>query len=353
MPSKDPLRFGVIGCGGFTRAHLELMVAAPAWQLVGLVEPDAARRSKAAALVGFDQTLTFAEESAFYAAVQPEVVFVHTPVAVHARNCRNAIEAGAHVCCQKPFVHDLAEGVALAKRARASDRIISVGQTMRMQAVTQTLARTIGDGVIGEPRFGHRMVYRNRMGHGSSYYYREKWPSIHVMGSHWMDSYRMLFGERIARVSIRGIACGWDPYDDAGAVTGWVETESGAVLTCLESFVSNVPADPTRAPYEDNVIQGEKGALHWTGPWGMGAVELWQGGAEKVEEIHPGGSGETAPMRAIMDALEASVREKAPAFCPAEDNLWTMAALFAAQQSAEQDGAVVDVMALGREAGLV
>ena len=352
MTSTDPLRFGIVGCGGFTRGHLALMASAPAWELVGVVDPEVGRRAEAVECIGLNPSMAFADEKTFYAETQPEVVFVHTPVAAHGQNCRNAIEAGAHVCCQKPFIHDLAEGVALAQYAREAGRIISIGQTMRMQSVTQTLARTIAKGIIGEPRFGHRMVYRNRMGKMPDYLYREKWPSIHVMGSHWIDLVRFLFNARVARVSVRGIACDWDPYDDAGAVTGWIEMEGGAVVTFQESFISHVPADPTRAPYEDNVVQGEKGAIHWTGPWGMGPVELWGGDAEKAVEIEPGGSRDPAPMTAIMDALVASVREGAPIFCPPEDNLWTMAALFAAEASAEQGGGVVDVFALAREAGL-
>lgn len=352
MSLDERIRFGVVGCGGFTRAHLALMASVPGWELAGIVEPDAVRRKEAALLVGLEESFTFAEESAFYQCVRPEVVFVHTPVTVHADNCRRAVEAGAHVCCQKPFVHDLAAGVELARLARVSGRVISVGQTMRTHAVSQTILRTIQEGTIGEPRFGHRTVYRNRMGLASSYHYKEAWPSIHVMGSHWMDLYRYLFGTRVSRVSFRGIACDWDPYDDAGAVTGWIEMETGAVMTCQESFISQVPDDPMRAPFEDNVIQGEKGAIHWTGPWGAGPVELWQGGEEKAIQIDVGGLDGPPPMKVIMDALAASVRESEPMFCPAEDNLWTMAALFAAQQSAERDGAVVDVLALGRASGL-
>jgi len=347
------IRFGIVGCGGFTRGHLELMTAVPGWELVGVVDPDEARRTDTVTRAGLAASRGFADEVTFYGAVEPEVVFVHTPVAAHAENCCRALAAGAHVCCQKPFVHDLQAGIELVKMARAADRVISVGQTLRMEAVAKTIARTIADGVIGEPRFGHRMVYRNRMGWEDSYHYQEDWPSIHVMGSHYMDLYRFWFGGRVRRVSFRGITCSWDPYKDSGAITGWVEMESGAVITWQESFISAIPDDPSRAPFEDDVIQGEKGAVHWTGPWGLGPVELWQGGAAKAVEIDGGGSRPPAAMRAIMDALEASIRGNAPVFCPAHDNLWSMAALFAAQQSAEQGGQVVDVMQLAGQAGWV
>lgn len=347
-----PIRYGIVGCGNFTRANLEDMRSASGWELAGVVDPAEVHRQEIATRSGLDPALAFAEESAFYEAVDPEVVFVHSPVSAHFENCLRALESGCHVCCQKPFVHDLAAGIELARVAGKLGRSMSIGQTMRMEAVTKTIARAIADGVIGEPRFGHRMVYRNRMQWEDSYHYREDWPSIHVMGSHWMDLYRFWLGERVRRVSFRGIACDWDPYKDAGVVTGWVEMESGAAITWQESFISAVPHDPTRSPFEDNVIQGAKGALHWTGPWGRGPVDLWAGDADKAVQIDPGGARPPAAMTAIMDALAATLRGDAPLFCPADDNLWSMAALFAAQQSAEQDGAVVDVMELARRAGL-
>ena len=58
-------------------------------------------------------------------------------------------------------------------------------------------------------------------------------------------------------------------------------------------------------------------------------------------------------MIAIMDSLAATIHEGAPLFCPAENNLWSLAALFAAQQSAEQGGTIVDVVELGEIAGLL
>jgi predicted dehydrogenase len=347
-----PIQYGIVGCGGFTQGHLEQMQAARGWELVGVVDPDDGNRNQIVTRAGIDPAHAFADEAAFYDGLTADVVFVHTPVSAHAGNCRRALAAGCHVCCQKPFVHDLAAGLELVEIARASKRVISVGQTMRMEAVTKTIARTIADGMIGEPRFGHRMVYRNRMRWQRSYHYQEDWPSIHVMGSHWMDLYRFWFGGRVRRVSFRGIACDWDPYKDPGAITGWVEMESGAVITWQESFISAVPHDPSRAPFEDDVIQGSKGAIHWTGPWGLGPVELWEGSAEKAVQIDGGGGRPPAAMTAIMDALRATLQENAPVFCPAADNLWSMAALFAAQQSAQQGGAPVDVLELAREAGL-
>jgi len=108
-----------------------------------------------------------------------------------------------------------------------------------------------------------------------------------------------------------------------------------------------VPLDPKRHPYEDNMIQGSEGALHWNGPWERGPVELLRGDADSPEQIMGNRDDFPVVMTRLMDSLAASIRDGSPVFCPADDNLWSQAAMFAAQQSAERGGEVVDVLALG------
>jgi predicted dehydrogenase len=213
--------------------------------------------------------------------------------------------------------------------------------------------QALRDGRVGTPGFGHHTVYRDRMKNPAVFTRGESWPVIHATGIHNIDLFRFWFGGRIRRVSFRGIDCSWNPYRDPGAVTGWLEMESGVVIAHLTSFISVVATDPSRHPYEDNVIQGSEGALHWNGPWDRGPVELMRGDAESPEEILPKVDDWPAGMVRLMDSLAATLREGAPLFGPADDNLWSLAALFAAEQSAEQDGKIVDAIRVGQEAGAV
>ena len=347
--TNEPINYAVIGCGNFTRYAWPRMSRARGWELVGAVEPDAGNRKAFRDASGLGDDRVFADDKSLYDTVRPEVVFVHSPLGSHAENCRRALEAGCHVCCQKPFVDDLATGMALVALSRETRRWISVAQTSRLSTTTQAIHKAIQGGRIGTPAFGHFTVYRDRMRNPEVFTRGESWPVIHACGIHHVDMFRYWLGGRVRRVSFRGIDCSWNRYDDPGVVTGWLEMESGVVMTYLASFVSVVATDPARHPYEDKMIQGSEGALHWNGPWDRGPVELIRGDAASPEEILPlveDGADET--MVALMDSLAASIRDAAPLFCPAEDNLWSLAALFAAEESANRGGTIVDAIEWGR-----
>ena len=347
-----PITFAIAGCGNFTRSALPGMMGAAGWELTAAVDPDEASRTAFHAASGLPADQIFADELAMYERYRPDVVFVHTPVGTHVENCLHALEAGCNVCCQKPFVHDLSSGVELVERASKAGRWISVAQTSRLTDTSRVIAEAIRDGSIGTPGFGHHTVYRDRTRLAHSYSAMETWPVIHATGIHTVDLFRFWFGGRIRAVSFRGIDCAWNPYRDPGAVAGWMEMDSGVVMTCLTSFVSAVALDPTRHPYEDNMIQGSEGALHWNGPWDRGPVELIRRDAESPMEVLPNVDNWPRAMTLLMDSLADTLRSNEPLYCPAADNLWSIAALAAAQQSAEHGGRIEDVPAFAARSGL-
>jgi len=346
------LTFAIVGCGNFTANSLAGMLASDQWRLVGIMDPDKERLEAARQASGLEPGQAHLDEASLYKAVRPDVVFVHSPLAQHYDNCVRAIDAGCNVCCQKPFVLELTDGVDLVRRAGRAGRWISVGQTARLSAAMMLIGQKIDEGAIGTPRFGHRTSYRDRMRSLRESQLTEPWPVINACAVHHFDLFRAWFGGRISRAMFRAIACEWNPYWDPGVVTGWLELESGVVMTYLESFVSRITLGPACHPLEDAMIQGSEGALHWTGPWGHGPVELMLADAAKPVVVHAGGDDWPKPMTLLMEKLAATVRGEAPAFCPAADNLWSLVAICAARQSASEGGRVIDVIELGRRAGL-
>ena len=348
----EPITFSIVGCGGFTKSALDGMLAAEPWKLVALVDTDSQNLEAVRAMAGLASTSCYPSDQACYKSCRPDVVFVHTPLHVHHENVLRALEAGCHVCCQKPFVPEIRQGVDLVKRARQVERWISVGQTLRLCGTTELIGQQIAQGAIGTPAFGHRMLYRNRMRNLTGYRLEERWAVLGACAIHLFDLFRAWFGGRIGKVRFRGMDCEWNPYRESGAITGWVEMESGIVMTYLESFVSHVTLDLSRHPYEDGMIQGSRGALHWSGPWSHGPIELLSSDRTEAIQLHPGGDDWPRPMQQLMERLGRAVRGEVEPFCPADDNLWSLAAVEAAQRSAERGGSDVDVIDLGRRAGL-
>jgi len=347
-----PLTFAIVGCGNFTFGALPHMIAAPDWKCVGLADPDAERLEEKRQAAGLPTEAAHTTEDSLYASIRPDVVFVHSPVGIHYANAKRALEAGCNVCVQKPFVEDLATGQDLVRRAAEAGKWVSVNQTSRFGATPRLIAKLLADGRIGTPRFGHWVQYRNRMKGRNKYQYKERWSVLIATAIHQFDCYRFWFGGRIKRVQFRGIDVDWNPYPDPGAATGWLETESGMVMTFLESFVSPICLDNAHHPYAQSMIQGSEGALHWAGPWGNGPIDVLRGDAEKPERIDPEQAGFEGIMEGMMKAIARTCRDEGPVVCPAEDNLWSLATCMAAQMSAAQGGHPVDVLELGRVAGL-
>ena len=56
-------------------------------------------------------------------ASSPDVVWIATPTPLHAEQTIAALQAGAHVFCEKPMSDDLADALRVTSTAAASERV--------------------------------------------------------------------------------------------------------------------------------------------------------------------------------------------------------------------------------------
>jgi predicted dehydrogenase len=122
------LRLGVIGCGSWAvAAHLpSLATRADDVEFVGV------SRHGAEALKRIQDRFGFAVASEDYRdvlAAGVDIAVVASPTALHHRHAKAALEAGAHVLCEKPFTLTAAEAWNLVAAAERAERhlLISFG----------------------------------------------------------------------------------------------------------------------------------------------------------------------------------------------------------------------------------
>ncbi len=115
------MRIALVGIGSAaTRAHLPALreaEASGAVQLVGVCDPDAARRD--AVIAAHPNTAGFADNDAMLDATAPHLLVIATPPSAHLGEMAAAAERGVHVLCEKPLGlsdPDVAELRALARR---------------------------------------------------------------------------------------------------------------------------------------------------------------------------------------------------------------------------------------------
>jgi predicted dehydrogenase len=85
-------------------------------------------------------------------ATDADVVVVATPPHTHGPLALEAIEAGRHVLCEKPFAADTAEAERMLAAAEAAGIVHLVGTEFRWATGQATMARLVRDGVIGDPK---------------------------------------------------------------------------------------------------------------------------------------------------------------------------------------------------------
>jgi len=194
MAAREPIRCGLVGYGMVSSVfHAPLISHARAdFHLTHVVE-----RSSDNARQRYPHILrcTSLED---LLATDVELVIIATPSASHFDNARDALLAGKHVVCEKPFTVTFAEAQELDTIACAKKKMLTVFHNRRWDADFLTLRRVIEAGVLGElVEFeAHYDRYRPALKEGNVWRERDEPGSgiLYDLGSHMIDQALQLFG---------------------------------------------------------------------------------------------------------------------------------------------------------------
>lgn len=146
---SDSLGAVVVGTGFGVLTHLRAMRQA-GFDVKALVGRDGAKARDRADKMGVPAGLDSLEEALALPGVA--VVAVSTPPHSHAAIVHQAIAAGKHVLCEKPFARDAAEGREMLAAAEKAGIVHALGCEFRWATGQAVANRALARGVIGEPR---------------------------------------------------------------------------------------------------------------------------------------------------------------------------------------------------------
>jgi predicted dehydrogenase len=160
--AQDKLRVAIIGSGMIAlTAHL------PSWkalsrdvELVATADILPERARLLAESAGIPKH--YGDWQKMLDEVKPDLVSVCTPNAYHAEQTIAALQAGAHVLCEKPISICYKDAARMYEAAEAAGTILMVGQSTRFTSVPFAAKKLIDEGRLGEIYFGETYWLRRR-----------------------------------------------------------------------------------------------------------------------------------------------------------------------------------------------
>jgi predicted dehydrogenase len=142
------LRAAVVGTSFGARIHVPAFRSA-GFEVVALVGQDPTRTARRAQRLGIDHACTSLADALD---VGVDAVSIAGPPATHAGLAAQAIEAGCHVLCEKPFTLDAPEAQHLVRAADDADVVGYLGHEFRWSPEQALIEWALESGLIGTPK---------------------------------------------------------------------------------------------------------------------------------------------------------------------------------------------------------
>jgi predicted dehydrogenase len=194
------MRSAIIGTGGMARVHARL-IRELGGELVGVCGRTLQSAQSFGTAPAYDDVARLLKNQ------KPDVVHVCSPNYLHAAHSIAALEAGAHVLCEKPMATGSAECQRMMEAASKADRVGAIAYTYRGYPLVEVLRYKVAEREFGLLRRiggcylsqdvlpADKYVWLFTPGTtGSSY-------ALMDLGVHWLDLVEYVTGVRIREIT--------------------------------------------------------------------------------------------------------------------------------------------------------
>ncbi len=323
--ANSQFRIAIVGCGRISQVHLHTIVNEPTAKLLAVADVDKKAAESTAEAFGVE---AFLDVRQMLEKSKPDGLIICTPPNTHREIAEYALGAGAHVLCEKPLAHTIAEANAMVQASGQNDRVLMMASKFRYMQDIVRAKNIIESGILGEivlfeNEFCSRVDMKNR------------WNAKHEVsgggvlidnGSHSVDIVRYLLG----------------PIDNVQAIFGkrWqqLEVEDTCRVFVRSGDGTMASIDLSWSIHKENPyfihVYGTAGTLEigwkasryrqsekldWVN-FGNGYDKFKAAGAQLTNFIETA-MGRGRPIITAEDALE-SVRVIQSAYRTAEQNRW-------------------------------
>jgi predicted dehydrogenase len=313
------VRFGLLGCGGFGKAHAEVISSLGGEGLLTAVADMVPSRASAFA----DEFGCAASNdlSALRARDDVDAIVICVPHAAHANAAIEAMTAGKHVIVDKPVDVTLEAADRLIAVEARTGRTVTVMSQRRFEPAVQRARQAIENGALGNITFASAITTQWR----PQSYYDSSWHGTKkvdgggaalTIGIHALDLLLWLVGAPV-RVQAEMACLAHDRIDVEDTLAATIRFASGAV----GSFTATTAAYPGRPPLV--CVYGDRGS-----------IEL----GDDIEEL--GNDSQSAHRAQYRDFIAAIHEHRTPAVSTSDGRL-ALATVVAMYESARTGRAVV------------
>jgi len=319
-----------VGSGGWGKSWLQFLHESDDWQLAGLVSRGGANLTEAQAKWGIPGEKCFADlDDAL--SLEADAVLVTVPHHLHVPVSKKALEAGKHVLCEKPFSDSLAEAMELVAFAKTTSKQLAISQNFRYRQGLWQMKAASGD--VGPVDSLTIDIYQPQPEQISGWRRQTVSTLLLEIAIHHLDMARFLLDANATSVFCRAWNPPWSCATGPASASLIVEFENGVNMSFNGSWAARGKYTPWDGVWR---VQYERGAATWDGA--LPKFEVIGGSAYAPAEIrgYPGTDRE-----GILKAFANSIRQNARFPTDGEDNLQSLAIVFAAIQSFQEERKVL------------
>ncbi|TAK26286.1 MAG: Gfo/Idh/MocA family oxidoreductase [Chloroflexota bacterium] len=339
---SQPMRIGLIGCGGIAHRHIAGYgaVASELGVVVAACDPRPDTLAVFADRYGLRHR--FASAADLIASGEVDVLALLTPPAVRSDVIYPALERGISVLVEKPFGETLTDARAFVDAATKSTGYLAVNQQLRFMPDVTLARELLAAGELGEPRFIAHDQYQNRT-RTRGWRAEEERLEISIFSIHLLDRVRWLAGRAPRAVS--AATRHWSESVNGETCTALtIQFEGGGIGTMESNWHSlglpecRLRIDGTRGSFLSRKVEAIADACE--------ASVQPEAGESRVVDCSRARAFEWC-MGESMRQLLVAVRDQREPPHSGRDNLETMAIVDAAYLSASRGGALVSIAELG------
>jgi len=212
------MRLGFVGLGWAARGfHLPAAKRVAGAEAVGGTDLSAEQRDSWQRETGLP---AFSSLDELVERARPDVLVIGTPPDSHAELCLQALAAGAHVLCEKPFVSTIEEADRVLAAAAAAGRQVAVNHEFREKPIFRALIDRIGSPDVGRLVFTQIWQLMNLAPWDEPVAWRRAMPnrSLFEGGVHLVDLLLVIHGGELPQAVYARHTSGLDPERNADAI---------------------------------------------------------------------------------------------------------------------------------------